>query len=292
MRVFISPGNHDPYVPASLYRAIEPVPDNVTIFRERRFRPISLTDGLTLWGFGHERERDLDPALGDFHCSGPGAHLFLFHGSDRNRIPPHKECIAPFSAEEIGRSGALHAMVGHFHAMLQGPNYAYSGSPEPLNFAQDGRHTASLVSVEDGRLGLDFIDINATRYVEAEVDMAGIGDRAHAAEAIQAKVAGQISSPREVFCRVRLVGAAPPTLDLDADDLEKELESSFPGIEITADYATFDLDEIEREGHTVRAAFVKALRERRAQSQEADGVLVDKALQYGLLAFARRELRP
>ena len=88
MRVFISPGNHDPYTATSMYRMMEPLPGNVTIFQERRFAPIRLSDDVTLWGCAHQRERDLDPILKGVRCEGYGTHLLLFHGSDRDHMPP------------------------------------------------------------------------------------------------------------------------------------------------------------------------------------------------------------
>src|SRR5215470_15792562 len=49
MRVFISPGNHDPNDRPSLYRQMAR-PPNVTVFETRRFVPVRLTEGVTLWG--------------------------------------------------------------------------------------------------------------------------------------------------------------------------------------------------------------------------------------------------
>src|SRR5579864_7722363 len=150
-RVFISPGNHDPHAQDSIYRQMAPLPENVVIFERRRWTKVPLADGLTLWGFGHERAVDRDPAFADFTCEGPGTHLLLFHGSDRERMPPEKESIAPFSAADVERANADYAMVGHFHGLVRGPRHAYPGSLEPHSFAQDGRHTASVVTIEDGR---------------------------------------------------------------------------------------------------------------------------------------------
>jgi DNA repair protein SbcD/Mre11 len=293
IRVFITPGNHDPYTSKSLYRMMEPLPENVTVFRERRFSPVQLIDGATLWGCAHQRERDFDPILAGVRCTGPGAHLLLFHGSDRDHMPPQKECIAPFSADEVTATGAAHAMVGHFHGMLQGPHYAYSGSLEPHTYAQDGRHTASLVTIEDARVGVEFVDINATRFETAEFDISGFGDRSALFAALSKHLSRIADPPSAVFCRVRLVGSAQPSLDLDVDEAEAELNSAFPGVELKADYASFDVDALEREGHTVRASFIRALRERKSKtSGDDERALIDNALQYGLLAFARKELRP
>jgi DNA repair exonuclease SbcCD nuclease subunit len=40
--VLITPGNHDPYAPDSLYRRVA-WPDNVVIFDQEEWRPISIT---------------------------------------------------------------------------------------------------------------------------------------------------------------------------------------------------------------------------------------------------------
>jgi len=293
MRVFISPGNHDPYTADSLYRLMEPLPDNVTIFGSRRMTPVRLAERLTLWGFGHERELDGDPAIGDFMCTGDGTHLLLFHGSDQERIPPGKNPTAPFTSADIKRTGAAHAMIGHFHGMVQAPQHAYTGSLEPHNHTQDGRHTACLVTVEDGQVGLDFIDVGVTRYARIEFDVTPYGDKKGLAEALAAKLHEVAATPGEVFLRVHLVGALAPSADFDAGDLERELAAQFVGLEVNADdVGTFDLAAIEREGQTVRAAFVNELVRNSQALSDDDRALNQQALRYGLLAFAKKPLRP
>src|ERR1700687_2114885 len=54
VRVFIAPGNHDPYTATSLYQRITDMPENVVLFGKRQFAPATLADGITLWGFAHE----------------------------------------------------------------------------------------------------------------------------------------------------------------------------------------------------------------------------------------------
>src|SRR5437016_333592 len=54
--VFISPGNHDPLLPGSIYLRTS-WPANVHIYQENQLRPVPLKDGLNLWGLAH-----LEPA--------------------------------------------------------------------------------------------------------------------------------------------------------------------------------------------------------------------------------------
>ena len=291
MRVFISPGNHDPYDAPSLYRQTA-FPPNVTVFTMRAFAPVRLADGLTLWGAAHEYALDRNPIINAFTCEGAGTHLLLFHGSDRDHVPPGKDCIAPFVDADVARTGAAHAMVGHYHGQLSGPHFAYPGSPEPLNAAQGGRHTAAVVTADRGAVKVEFVELNRTRYVSDDLDVSDCADRAALARAILDRLNGLASPPGEVFCRMRLVGNAPPTLDLDAAQLQRECAARFPGVTIEDLAAATDPQDAAREGHTVRALFARAMLERIANAGEAEKPTLQLALRYGLQAFAGKRLAP
>jgi len=288
-RVFISPGNHDPHNRTSLYRQMR-LPDNVTVFSTRTFARVPLAPELTLWGAAHEFELDRAPMIDGFVCDGAGTHLLLFHGSDRERLPPGKECVAPFVDADIMRAKAAHAMVGHFHGMTRGAHYTYPGSLEPLSSAQDGRHTAALVTVENGAVGVEFIDVAQTRYITEDLDISPYGDRAELGEEISRRLAASVDRPGAIFCRLRLVGSAAPTLDLDASQLQRDVQSKYPGTTIEDASATIDPAEAAREGYTVRAEFVKEMQRRIAAAPEDQQPLLERALRYGLLAFAGKRL--
>ena len=292
VRVFVSPGNHDPYTGDSLYRLMEPLPDNVTVFGSRAMRRERLTDDLSLWGCAHERDTDFDPIIRSFACEGPGTHLLLFHGSDEGNMPPNKEKVAPFAAADVARSGAAHAMVGHFHGMLAHPGYAYTGSLEPLNPAQTGRHTACIVTMEDGRVGLEFADVNATKYVAFDFDVSPYASNMELVAALLGRIRGAVTRPGDVFCRVHLVGAAASTLELEPSEVEADLARDFPGLELKTGFAAFDLDAIAREGRTVRASFVKELSATARAVRDGERSITERALRLGLLAFAKKPLRP
>lgn len=291
MPVFISPGNHDPYDATSLYRLMR-LPANVTVFQTRAFTPVPLAKELTLWGAAHEYALDRNPMLNGFTCSGPGTHLLLFHGSDRDHVPPGKDCIAPFVDADVARTGATHAMVGHYHGQLSGAHFAYPGSPEPLNAAQDGRHTAALVTVEGGSVKAEFVDLNRTRYVSEDVDVSDIADRAALERVVLARLGTLATPPSEVFCRMRLVGNAPASLDLDATQLQRDCAARFPGTTIEDAAAAIDPHEAALEGHTVRALFARDLLDRIAKAGDAERPLQQLALRYGLQAFAGKRLAP
>jgi exonuclease SbcD len=290
IRVFLSPGNHDPCAAGSVYRQMEPLPANVVVFDERNFRPVKLADRLTLWGMGQTSALDRARALTGLACAGDGTHLLLFHGSDEDHLPPGKETIAPFNGAEIARAGAAHAMVGHFHGKSQATHHAYPGSPEPLNRSEDGEHTASMVTVDGDRAIVTFEQFNETRYVSEELDVAEFGDSALLARAIREKAAASVPEPGSVFCRLHLIGAAQASLDPDLQPLRAEMSARYPGFELIEEYQAFDLDAIANEGNTVRAAFVVAMRKKISVAAATESAELQAALRYGLLAFAKKRL--
>ena len=54
-RVFIAPGNHDPYKPDALYRHID-WPTNVHIFQSMAWQAVEF-EGITLWGLDTRAQR-------------------------------------------------------------------------------------------------------------------------------------------------------------------------------------------------------------------------------------------
>ena len=114
---------------------------------------------------------------------GQGTHLLLGHGSDQEHMPPGKEAIAPFGWRSRGRRRARHGRPFP-PAACKASATRIRVRLKPHHPGQGGRHTASLVTLEDGRVGLEFIDVNRTRYADADVDLSEFGDRAALADGV------------------------------------------------------------------------------------------------------------
>src|SRR5206468_4023212 len=102
IRVFISPGNHDPYLRGSPYHD-EAWPANVHIFRSEEFRSVELPDlGARVVGFGFNRTQ-----LEEHHfarldrLADDAVNIVVSHGSDLGRVPEGKAKHGPLSIEEV-----------------------------------------------------------------------------------------------------------------------------------------------------------------------------------------------
>jgi DNA repair protein SbcD/Mre11 len=136
-------------VPPSLYRTVRWTP-NVLIFQNDRLMPVSLADGVTLWGAAHCAPANTDGFLKEFSVDRGGIHLALFHGSERHSLlaqgsakMPH----APFDAADLERCGIHHAFLGHYHTPQDAQRFTYPGNPEPLTFSESGERGPIIITV-------------------------------------------------------------------------------------------------------------------------------------------------
>ncbi len=285
-RVFIAPGNHDPYVPGCLYERVEWT-DNVSIFKEPRFQPASLVPDVTLWGAGHDGPALRQNLLSGFSVSGEGCHLLLFHGSDAHAVPEGKPAHAPFLAEDVVATGADFALTGHYHSPklypVASPVFAYPGSPEPLDFSEEGEHCILRLEVSADAVTPQLLRFGLVSYSTHRIDMTPMITSDEVRSAIAVLPEGRI-------VRAVLEGQLQPEVDLDVAALYNACAERFAFLDIVdRTQPGYDLEEMARET-TTKGAFVRLMLSRMEGMPEGEAEMAWQALVYGLRAFEGREL--
>ena len=113
--VLIAPGNHDPIVPDSLWRRVEPGPPTSRSSTEPRFRA-SGWQGVTVWGAGHDGPGPAPEPARRLRASRARARTCC--SSTAPTPPPCPRASAPTAAScrsDIERTGAAYALLGHYH---------------------------------------------------------------------------------------------------------------------------------------------------------------------------------
>ncbi len=282
IRVFLAPGNHDWLGPASIYHRTS-WPSNVTLFDEPRLVPVTLEEGLTLWGAAHTAPAGTRGFLEGFRVDRGGVHLALFHGSEQTAMTaeaktkiPH----APFLAAEIPAAGIAHAMVGHIHTPFDGPFHTYPGNPEPLTFGETGERGAVVVDVAaDGTISTRRRKVAHTTVTEAELDVTGLGH----SEAVREAVVDLLGS-RSGVARLALRGDLDPDVDLDPD----AWRASLPALDVlvvrtSGVHDAYDIESLKGE-ETVRGQFVRDV-----LASDEDAETTRRILTTGLRALAGRD---
>lgn len=284
--VLISPGNHDPYVPDSLYRRVN-WPSNVTIFSSPELVPVRLGCGVTVWGAAHDGPEVRRNFVRDFRVSGDGPHVLLFHGSDMHAVPEGKSAHAPFLPEEVGATGASFALLGHYHrSRIYGerPLFAYPGTPEALDFAEEGEHYVLRLQIDGDGARPELMPFGEVRYVTHRIDVTDMVTSDDVRRAIAER-------GERAIVRVVLEGQLHPDVDLDTGALYNACAEQFTFLDLVdRTYPGYDLDELCEES-TTKGAFVRKLRERAEKAGAEERDLLAAAVRYGLQAFDGREVR-
>ena len=296
VRVFISPGNHDPYVPGSPYRE-ESWPANVHIFAAEEFQSIELAEaGVRITGFGfthpflEEHYFERLPVLPNDLLN-----IVLSHGSDVSCVPAGKAKHGPFEIREIAGKNIHYCALGHYHEQHQIPNPIdgtqawYSGIPEGRGWDEPGPCGYLLGEIENGRIQVEGKSCNQYRLNTLPVDCDAFATREQILDAILTQ-RGVLFDPKTIL-RVQLLGALDPKLDLSLPELEERLADEVLYLQWDDQtHPALDFESISQE-KTIRGRFVRILNERIAAAPEVDRIVLERARLYGVQALSGREVR-
>lgn len=288
-RIFISPGNHDPFLPNSYYQTY-PWSENVHIFGPEPERvdlpdlPVSVLGwGFPAWEVGEWRLASV-PALDPQRIN-----LAVFHGGEGAYHP-----FRPADLAGLAAHGVDYIALGHIHQggvlLEQGGRVVarYSGSPEALSFGEPGEHGVFLGTVSKEESRVAFRPTGLRRYISREVPV----DGAVSLEDVVARIlAVDDSAARQQHCyRLTLTGTVDPGLAVDLALLREMVQGEFYHVKLLDETRPdWDLDALAEE-RSARGLFVQQMR---AMAQaEADPAVrrrVLRALDLGLQALAGKE---
>ena len=255
--VYLAPGNHDWYGPESLYRQARWSP-NVRVFSEDRLTPMTLLNGLTLWGLAHRAPAFTADPLDGFRVDRGGVHLALFHGSLRGPVADHggaPEPHAPFDEAQIERSGLHHAFLGHFHRPRDGTRYTYPGNPDFLTFGDHPGRAAVVATIHpDGSVVRERYSVGVTELHDLALDVGGCASAQDVRDRLAALVAG-----RHGVARVTVFGELHDNVELLLDDL-RSVPHELAGLMLRLGElrSSYDVERIKSEP-TVRGQFVRSV---------------------------------
>lgn len=222
MPVLISPGNHDPWAPGSVWQ--EPGwPDNVTVFTKQHLEALILPElDCRIYGAGYQ-SMDCPALLSDFVADGSQKwRIGLLHGDATNAASPY----CPITAAQVRHCGLHYLALGHIHktgsVRAGGTLCAWPGSPMARGFDETGPRGVLLVTLDE-QVHAEFLPLDVPQFHVLETSA---GDDPLSRLSALLPAAGSSD-----FFRVRLTGAAnPPDLDALAAALPQ-----FPNLELIDD---------------------------------------------------------
>lgn len=288
IKVFISPGNHDPFVQNSYYINYDWA-DNVFIFGGH-FEMVSLPElNANIWGVGFN-----DFYVGKSLLEGieegekEKINILITHGTVD--IEPNGR-YHPLSSKDLVEMRFDYCALGHIHkTIINEKNKIYNpGSPEPLGFDEPEEHGVLLVEVTKDYRNVQFVPIALRQYFTQDINIEGAGTVEEVIDRI--KLAVNFETSKENLYKINLIGKFEEGFSIDNTVVEDGLKNYFYFIKIEdKTEVPYLLEELSKE-RTIKGLFVNKMLEmiEKATPQEKDGL--EKALKYGLDALIKGEVK-
>ena len=176
-KIYITPGNHDPYVMNSMYRNFE-WNENVKIFTSK-IEKVE-TEDANIYGFGFD----------DFYCENSNVeNIILDDKSKINILITHGSLNAsdkmqlqynPINKNKLKLVGFDYVALGHIHKLdyntEENQKIIYPGSTISMGFDELGKHGFIVGNIEKEKLEIAFIPADNREFKEIEFDISEIND--------------------------------------------------------------------------------------------------------------------
>ena len=176
-KIYISPGNHDPYIKNSYYSKFQ-WSQNVHIFSSK-FEKIAL-DNVDIYGYGFD----------DFYCTDCGIENLEIEDKNKINILVIHSTIDGANLEEkqynsiprklLEEKGFDYVATGHIHKLdynsYENQKIVYPGSLISLGFDELGEHGMIVgeINEQNGLLQLEFKPLSEDNFEELEMDITDI----------------------------------------------------------------------------------------------------------------------
>ena len=276
-KVFISPGNHDPFVKNSYYSKFK-WNDNVHIFTGK-IEKVELED-TDIYGYGFD----------DFYCSGSGIEKVEIDNKNKNNILVMHGTLDGADLKDKQYNSINYKTLqdkefdyialGHIHKnnFKENERIVYPGSLTSLGFDELGNHGMVVGNIENKKVDIKFVPIESSKFIEKEIDVTDLYSKEDLIQKID-----EMEINENEFVKVNLIGKR---------NFEIDLYSLYPLIlnmriiKIKDETKTnFDLEKLSRET-TLKGLFIKEMKEKleKAETNE-EKEMIEKAIEIGLDAL-------
>lgn len=283
---FISPGNHDPFTPASVYATAD-FPDNVHLFKDRQC--VELKDlGVRIFGYGFTSSLYGESTVTGYDVPDDGMiNILVCHGDMSGVLSSN----GPITKREIGESRFDYVALGHIHKGTgvcneNGVFYAYPGCLCGRSFDETGIKSALVGTVEKGKADLRSVSVAEMRYEVIDVDVSEAVSRRNALDMVRSAVS---DFPAGTVIRANVTGDTDEEYLFSPDELSGQTECEVHIVDNTRVVVSFTGTESE---NTLKGAFYRIMEKRISQAKpgsEEYNILV-KALKYGLTALNEKNI--
>ena len=159
-KIFITPGNHDPYIKNSFYKQFK-WSENVHIFTNEI--EVVEDENVDIYGYGFN-DFYMAKKSNPIHIKNKQKiNILITHGSLDSGIDENRE-YNPLTTKELRELGFDYVALGHIHKPdYVGKNIVYPGSPISLGFDELGDRGFIAGNIDASRSAINLEDITSYR---------------------------------------------------------------------------------------------------------------------------------
>ena len=250
-RIYITPGNHDPYLVNSYYNKYE-WNENVHIFT--KLDKVS-NDNVNIYGYGFEDFR-FNKVIPPVNLDNSKINILVMH-ADLNGTSSETGEYNSILESDLRKSNFDYVALGHIHKTNyeENKNIIYPGSTIAGGFDELGNHGMVIGEIEEQtkRLITKFIPLDEKEFVEIELDISNINSKEELIENIN-----NIKIDSNKYYKIIFTGTK--YIELDTNEVIKYVEDKNIIKLKDKTKVEFDLEKISRE-QSLKGIFVKELLE-------------------------------
>lgn len=273
-KIFISPGNHDPYIKNSFYKTVD-WGKNVFIFGGEIERIEE--NKIDIYGLGFtDFYLEKSPVENIEIKNKEKINILITHAS-LNASDKLEKLYQPISENKMENLNFDYIALGHIHKKWDNQNeknrILYPGSTISLGFDEPGEHGMIVGEIEKNKTKIEFIPLDETYFEEIELDISEINSEEELIEKIN-----EIKIQKNKFIKIILIGKRK--FEIQKNKIIKLIENK--NILKIKDNTkiNYELENLAKENN-LKGIFVrnmlKKLEENKDQKEE-----IEKAIEIGL----------
>lgn len=291
-RVFISPGNHDPYGSKSFYGLIS-FPENVYVFKGEIEKVYIKELNANVWGAGFRDRFERKSLISEIPELTDQINIMVIHGEISRGTDSNE--YNPITIEQIKNSKMDYIALGHRHNFSGikkegSTSYAYCGCPQGRGFDELGDKGIIYGYVYKGAVDLDFVKTSKRNYLEKEVDVSNAFGYIELKEIILNSISEE--ERKQNFYKLILKGEISGDFNIDESILNKKIQQDFYYCKvIDKTIVKYDIEELTK-GYSIKGIFANKLMKKLENAENDEEKEIFKlALKFGLSSLSEGEVR-
>ena len=289
IKVFISPGNHDPYNEKSFYKMIN-WPENVYIFKGN-LESIVIEDLKTVvFGAAFNEHHVRKSMIKDITVKRDYINIMTIHGDISNTDEGND--YNPITLKDIGSSGLDYIAIGHKHnfsGILRENNtyYAYAGCPQGRGFDELDDKGIIIGEIAKGAVDLRFQRTSKRNYYVKEIDISN----SVSYEEVRIKIISSINEEdrKNNLYKIILKGEIESYINLKEEVILDKIKDDFYFVKvIDKTEVKLDFDKISKD-YSIKGVYAKKLLEK-MEEEDCNKEVLKMALKLGIQCLSYEEV--